>query len=165
MGDGLHDKCGCGRIKKSYVAKCHYCRLTEVHEVRMFPKQGTTGLSTRESKKNRVYADNEYNRNLGRVGLPYGAKGTANRSQKDQSKAPGYGQKKCTNCGKNFSTYPASKAAQKAVGHTLAWGGLGLAMLTGGLTAFLFGAGPAVAGGSIIGNAEKMHTLCPKCRD
>ncbi|MDA8529811.1 hypothetical protein N9K54_00600 [Candidatus Poseidonia alphae] len=75
----------------------------------------------------------------------------------------GYGRASCRICGNTFETYPATKAAQKAAGNALAWGGIGLTMLTGGLSAFVFGLMPGVAGGSLAGSAE-VYTLCPKCR-
>ena len=151
MGADLHDKCSCGRIKKSYVARCQYCRLAEVHGAQKFPNQGTTGLSTRESKKHRVYVDNAHNRNLGRVGLPYGTKGTVK------------GKFVCDVCGKQHLGGNIAKGAQKAVGGSI-MGIFGtLTMLTGGLTAPLM-LGAATAGAALFGAAENYST-CSECRN
>jgi len=42
MGTDLHDKCSCGRIKKSYVKKCHHCRLGVATEVKVFHNRPKT---------------------------------------------------------------------------------------------------------------------------
>ena len=69
----------------------------------------------------------------------------------------------CRICGKPNLGGHIAKNAQKGIGNAIIAGGLGITILTGGLTAFTFGLLPSMGGATISGSAEK-YSLCPDCR-
>jgi len=177
MGADLHDKCSCGRIKKSYLKKCHHCRMgvaTEVPVVHHRPKtqpQSDTlsnceGCGVQIGKKKRFCKGC-----LRRNGLPQERMNShdhldqrwKSKSNSSQGNEGGKGKFVCDVCGKQHIGGNIAKGAQKAVGGSI-MGIFGtLTMLTGGLTAPLM-LGAATAGAALYGAAENYST-CSECRN
>ena len=145
MDNSLYDKCGCGATKLTDKERCTNCWLDSQNYSWMV--ESNRGVDHPRTSQSRVNIST--NSNTGKTS--------------HSSVNPGYGRASCTICGNIFETYPATKAVQKVAGNALAWGGIGLTVLTGGLTAFVFGVMPGMAGAGLAESA-KVHTLCPRCR-
>ena len=70
----------------------------------------------------------------------------------------------CILCGKPNLGGHLAKNTQKTIGNAIVAGGLGITILTGGLTALFTGLLPGIGGAAISGSAEK-YSFCVDCRN
>ena len=70
----------------------------------------------------------------------------------------------CRLCGKPNLGGHLAKNTQKTIGNAIVAGGLGITILTGGLTALFTGLLPGIGGAAISGSAEK-YSICVDCRN
>ena len=70
----------------------------------------------------------------------------------------------CKLCGKPNLGGHLAKNTQKTIGNAIVAGGLGITILTGGLTALFTGLLPGIGGAAISGSAEK-YSICVDCRN